>query len=343
VLVPLAVNELRESGVSLNDMVIVVATGTHAPPTLEDIKEKLKNRNIENIRIEIHDCDRSEFTFVGKTTFGNEVYVNKTVVDADLKIATGCISPHIIAGYSGGRKSILPGVSSRKTISYNHTKFITNPNVCPGVLDNNPVHKDMEEAARLVGLDFIINVIHNSKEEVCGVVAGDPFQAWYKGVEFAHKMFKVKLPEPVDILITSPGSSTAEINMYQTLSKSVNPFWPLIKDDGIVILVSPCKEGIGDAFMEKWINEASSPNDIIKRVEKEGLKIGPHVFWYTCYHILRKANLFAVTDMPGDVVRKMFMEPFSTVEDALNEAFKRLGRDVKIAVIPSSVSVTASL
>lgn len=343
VLVPEIINELCKSGVSLNDITVVVATGSHAPPTKEEVKGRIKSRIIEEIEIAIHDCDKSEFAFVGKTKLGNEIYVNKTVVEADLKIATGCISPHIIAGYSGGRKSILPGVSSRKTISYNHTKFITNPNVRPGILENNPVHQDMEEAAKLVGLDFIVNVIYNSKEEVCGVVAGEPFQAWYKGVEVAHKMFNVSLPEPVDVLITSPGGGAAGINMYQTLSKAVNPFWPLIKDNGIVILASPCKEGIGDALMEEWINNASSPRDILERVEKEGLKIGPHVFWYTCYHILQKAKIFAVTSMPKSLVRRMFMEPFNTPEDALHEAFKTLGRNVKIAVIPSSVSVIASL
>ena len=343
VLVPEIVNELCKSGVPLNDIVVVVATGTHAPPTIESVKKRIKSKIIEDIKIEIHDCDKSEFAFIGKTKLGNEIYVNKTVVDADLKIATGCIAPHIIAGYSGGRKSILPGVSARKTVTYNHTKFITNPNVRPGVLDNNPVHEDMEEAAKLVGLDFIVNVIYNSKEEVCGVVAGDPFKAWYDGVKTAHKMFKVNLPEPVDILITSPGSNAAGINMYQTLSKAVNPFWPLIKDNGIVILVSPCKEGVGDVFMEEWINAASSPSDILERVEKEGLKIGPHVFWYTCYHILKRARIFAVTDLPANLIKKMFMKPFDTPSDALNEALRILGRNVKVAVIPSSVSIVASL
>jgi nickel-dependent lactate racemase len=343
ILVPEIVNELCRGGMSLDDIVVVVATGAHTPPPVESVKEKIKCKIIEDIKIEIHDCDKSEFVFVGKTKLGNEIYVNKTVVDADLKIATGCIAPHIIAGYSGGRKSILPGVSARKTITYNHTKFITNPNVRPGVLDNNPVHEDMEEAAKLVGLDFIVNVIYNSKEQVCGVVAGDPFKAWYEGVKIANKMFKVNLPEPVDILITSPGSSAAGINMYQTLSKAVNPFWPIIKDDGILILVSPCKEGVGDILMEEWINVASSPSDILERVEKEGLKIGPHVFWYTCYNILKRARIFAVTDLPANLVKKMFMEPFDDPNDALDEAFRILGRDVKVAVIPSSVSIIASL
>lgn len=342
VLVPEIIDKLCESGVSLDNIVVVVATGAHKPPTIEDLKRRLKNEIFEKIKIEIHDCDRSELVFVGKTKFGNEVYVNKTVMDADLKIATGRISPHVIAGYSGGRKSILPGVSSRKTIYYNHTKFLTNPNVRPGFLENNPVHQDMEEAAKLVGLDFIVNVIYNSKEEICGIVAGDPFQAWYKGVEIAHRMFNVHLSEQVDVLITSPGYAEGIQNMYQTLSKAVNPFWPLVKDGGILILVSPCKEGMGDVLMEEWISNASSPHDILKRAEREGLKIGPHVFWYTCYYILQRANIFAVTDMPANLVRKMFMEPFKKPEDALHEAFKRLGRNVKVAVIPSASSVVVS-
>jgi len=336
IILPEILRELNSSGIGKDKITIVVATGAHTPPSFEEIKNRIGEEVVRNVsKIEIHNAkDKSNLIYIGETSFGNKIYINKTVFEADLKIATGCIRPHIIAGYSGGRKIILPGVAGEETISYNHFKFLTHPKVRPGEIEENPISKDMEEAAKLAGLDFIVNVILNTENEVYKVVAGDPYIAWREGVRIADKIYRVSLESPVDILIVSPGEYPEDINLYQSLSKAVNPLWYVVKDGGVVILVAECRDGVGDSLMEEWLVKASSPEEVVERGLREGLKLGPHVGWFTCYRVLSRARFIVVSSIERHKIEQMLFTYASNMDEALKLALKYVKGKPEIAVVP---------
>ena len=345
IIVPILLDKLNEAGIPPGKVTVLVATGTHPPPAWKELKNRLGEELVNRVKIEIHNAkDDANLVYIGKTSVGNDIYINRIVTEADIKIGTGSIIPHIIAGYSGGRKIILPGVAGVKTIQYNHSfKFVLHPNARPGVIHDNPISKDMEDAARLARLDFIVNVVLNAENEICYVVAGDPYEAWKAGVEVADKIYKTKLTTTVPILITDPGGYPFDIDLYQSLSKGVNPFWHVVQDRGVVILVARCNGGVGDKLMEQWLIEAKTPEDVINRGKSEGLKLGPHVAWFTCYKVLRRAKIILVSDMPDDLVNKLLMTPAEDVETALNMAFEITGKESKIAVIPSATKVVVEI
>ncbi len=324
-LLPPLLEELKLGGVSNEDVLIVFAKGLHRKLSEEE-KRLLIGDVYDQIKCINHDVD--DCVYIGTTKSGTRVNVLRDVVDADVVVCIGTIDLHYFAGYSGGAKSILPGVSSRETITMNH-KLMLLPNVASGCADS-PVRKDMEDAGAILGIDFILNVVLNAKREIVRAVAGHPINAHRAGINHVNKLYKIPIKERADIVIASAGGAPKDINMYQAY-KSLDNAKHAVMEGGSIILVAECPEGLGNDVFESWVNEANSTRDVIKRLERN-FELGGHMA-AAIARIAEKHDIYLVSEMPDKLAKKAFFIPVKDVGAALEEAMKK-HEDAKIIVMP---------
>ena len=251
--------------------------------------------------------------------------VFRPVAEADIVICTGTIEFHYYAGYSGGAKSILPAVSSKRSIYANHALML-DPKSSAGRLDGN-VRNDIEEAGTMLGIDFILNVVLNEKKEIIFAVAGDYIAAHRKGVEFLDRLSKIKV-EQADIIIVSPGGLPKDIDIFQS-HKALEHVKNAMKDDGSMILVAECSEGYGNRVYEEWLK--FNRDEAIEKF-KAGFVMGGHKAALIAA-LSKKVDLYLVSTLPDDMARRAYFIP-ATLEGALNMALQKHGSDAKILVIP---------
>ncbi len=326
-ILPPLIDELHSLGIQDEDISIIFALGIHRSHTEEE-KKKLVGEEIYNNYLCI-DHDPDDCVNMGTTSYGTSMDVFKLVAEADVVICTGNIELHYFAGYSGGAKAIMPGVSSREAVQNNH-KMMLLPEARAGNL-NSPVRKDMDEAGELLGIDFVVNVVLNEKKEIVKAVAGKPMDAYKTGAEYVDKMYKVKIEKPADIVITCAGGFPKDINLYQAQKALENAKYA-VKDGGSIILVAECSEGLGEEVFEQWVMEAKDPEDLIKKIE-ENFVLGGHKAAAIAL-VMRKADCFLVSEMPEDLAKKVFFIPKKNLQDAFEEAMKKYGEDAKVLVMP---------
>ena len=236
-----------------------------------------------------------------------------------------------MAGFSGGRKSILPGICGRKTIETNHSNMI-HPNARAGNLKDNPVHEEMQEAAEKVGVDFNINVITNEHREIIEIVAGELYKSWLKGVEVCKKTYLCPIKQKAEVIIASPGGYPKDINVYQA-QKALENAYQAVKPGGTVILLAECSEGYGEATFEKWIEEANTPDDVIKRLKKKFVLGGHKAF--AIARVAKEVEVILISSLPQDKVRKLFFIPMEDISQALNYVKDKYGEDFQAYILPS--------
>ncbi|GAI32801.1 unnamed protein product, partial [marine sediment metagenome] len=225
---------------------------------------------------------------------GNKLWVNPIVSEIDFIITTGVIVPHYFAGFSGGRKSILPGICGRKTIETNHAKMVYSDSRA-GNLKDNPVHEEMQEAAEKVGVDFNINVVTDENHKIVEIVAGELLTSWQQGVEICKKIYLCPIEKKADVVIASAGGYPKDINVYQA-QKALNNAYQAIKPGGTIILTAECLEGYGEATFEKWIEEANSPDEIIERLNKKFI-LGGHKA-YSIVKLTKEVEVILISSLP---------------------------------------------
>ncbi|MBU4373389.1 MAG: nickel-dependent lactate racemase [Euryarchaeota archaeon] len=326
-LLPPLFSELNEGGVE--DVTIVFGLGIHRKQT-EDEKRAILGEfygKIKSIENDLNDC-----VYLGTTKRGTPVEVFKPIVDADIVICTGTIEFHYYAGYSGGAKSILPAVSSKRSIDANHALML-DPKSCAGRLDS-PVREDIEEAGEMLGIDFILNVVLNDRKEMSFAASGDYIDAHRKGVAFLDKMLKVKV-EPADILIVSPGGFPKDIDIFQS-HKALEHGKSAVREGGSIILVAECKEGYGNRVFEEWLRFGR--DEVIEKF-KSGFVMGGHKAALIAA-LSKRADLYLVSSLPDEIVRKAYFIP-ATLEEALEAALAKHGENAKIIVMPYGGSTLA--
>lgn len=260
---PIIVNRLNKLGIDDKNITIIIATGTHRGQTDEERKLIVGEEIYKRITVLDHDCD-GEMIYCGTTSRGTEVEVNK-IVEGKKIILTGGIVHHVMAGFGGGRKSILPGISSRKTINQNHLHSLSpdepcsNPLIGVGVLANNPLNLDMIEAASLVKPDFLINSIVNTSGNIVHFVAGHFIKAWEEGCKWTDEKFGIPIKEKADIVIASCGGYPKDINLYQSTKSLFNAALAL-KQGGTMILLAECRDGAGANSFFSWIEPLKKEN-----------------------------------------------------------------------------------
>jgi len=334
-MVPPVLDALREAGLKTESMEIVVASGLHRPASREELEELLGKDVVRKVKVINHNAeDEEQLTEIGKTTFGTDVTLNKKVVEADFVIATGLIEPHFFAGYSGGRKSILPGVAGRKSVFQNHSfQMIGHPKARYGILKGNPIHEDAMEAAKMVRLNFMVNVVLNKERKIVKAFAGDSVKAYEAGVDLLDAMVRVPTPRKADIVITTNGGYPLDRNLYQAV-KGMATGELVVRRGGVIVIMAECIDGIEHESFYQLMEEAKNPNEVLETIKKEEPIIDQ---WETqvLARILKKAEVIVVSKgVKDELIEDMLMTSASTPEEALALALRKAGNAAKIVAIP---------
>jgi len=337
-ILPPLLREIEQAGIPDQKVTLVIATGIHRVHTQEDNLAIFGAGICRKYRIINHDCD-NDLKFLGYLSNGMELIINRTVAEADLLITTGVVGLHYFAGYSGGRKSILPGVAARAAIEANH-KMMSDPRACLGNYENNPVSDLMLEAARKAGVDFIINVVLHSHHNIAFCASGDVEAAWLAAVQYAEQMSVLRIDAPADIVIASCGGYPKDINMYQA-QKAMDAAVLAVKPGGTISSSAECKEGLGEEKFADWIDEASCTQDIIDRFNRQ-FELGGHKAFAIC-RILQQAEILLLSSLPDQQVEDMFLTPVHSLEEALRYAFKRHGEEARVIVMPEAPKIAVKL
>lgn len=344
IIIPQMLSEIRKGNPNA-DITILIATGCHRGTTKQELINKFGEEIVETEKIYIHDCDeKDKLVNIGVLPSGGQCEINKIALEADLLVAEGFIEPHFFAGFSGGRKSVLPGIAGRTTVLANHcSEFIAHKNAKTGILKDNPIHNDMIWAAKKAKLAFIVNVVLNSKKEPIFAVAGDLEQAHKKGTDFISSLCAVKAA-PADITIVTNGGYPLDQNVYQAV-KGMTAAEATVKDGGIIIMLALSNDGIGgDHFYHQLADEpdiVKTMESILSRSRNETLPDQ----WMTqiIIRILMKAKVIYVSDFDADIIEKMHMIPAKSLEEAIALAKKLLNKEnATITAIPDGVSVVVS-
>lgn len=332
-LLPPLLEELHEAGIGDDQIFFLVATGTHRDNTREELEGMLGKEIMERFRVLNHHCqDESLMVDLGKTRSGIPVVINRLFLEAEVKILTASIAPHQAAGFSGGRKSVLPGLASIATLRQHHGYSCRPDKPAMGWVEGNMFHESALEAAKMAGADFILNTVQNHRKEITGVVAGDVENAWLEGVKISREIFEVKVPHAVEIVITTPGGYPKDIDLYQS-QKSMAAAEMVVKEGGTVILPAECKDGIGARGFYDWMAAASCPQDVIDRFIREGYSIGSSKAWLFS-RCLKRAEVIVVTKCIDDqTLTKMFAKRADSIEDALRMALARHGDKAQIVLM----------
>ena len=339
---PLLLEEIRRGNPEA-DITILIATGLHRATTEEEQRRMFGDAIVDNEKIVVNQAFVDEdFEKVCDLPSGAELWVNKVALHCDLLVTEGFIEPHFFAGFSGGRKSILPGICNAATVNENHSyKAISSPYSTTGVLEHNPIHEDMVCAARAVNVQFIMNVALNAEKKVIAAFAGDLEQAHEKGVTFVRSLAQCPSVEG-DIVITSNGGYPLDQNLYQS-PKAVATAEACCREGGVIIMCASCCDGMGGTHFEKLIVKGT-----VDEIDAYLSKIPPKETipeqWCAQIfaRILKKHKVILVTTyLDHELVRKANMIPASTPDEALEMAYEIMGRDAEVVVIPDGVAVLA--
>ncbi|MGE5554356.1 MAG: nickel-dependent lactate racemase [Betaproteobacteria bacterium] len=332
---PALLDELAAAGLADHQIRVVIATGLHRAHT-PDEKRALVGEAVAD-RVEVQDHSPADCVSLGTTPGGLPVEVNRRVVEADLRICTGNIDPHYFAGYSGGAKAIMPGVSSRAAVTATHRMMLA-PGAEIGRVEGNPVRTAIDEVGKAVGIDFIFNVVVNERKELVAAVAGHYLQAHREGCRLADRVFKVGLPEPADVVLASAGGFPKDVNLYQA-QKGLDNARLAVKPGGTIILVAECREGFGDATFEQWMVEVGDPDAIIARLSREFV-MGGHKAVAVAL-TLKRARVILVSSLPPELVRQAKLQPAESAQQALGEVLS--DGQATVAVLPYAGSVVPLL
>lgn len=340
-LIPPMLREIRR-GNPKADITILVATGCHRDMTEEEKLYKFGPQIVENEKIVIHDCDdRGNLIDLGVLPSGGVLLLNRLAVEADLLVSEGFIEPHFFAGFSGGRKSVLPGIAGRKTVVANHcAAFIDDPHARTGILEGNPIHRDMLYAAKCCGLAFILNVVLNSEKKIIYAVAGDCEKAHRAGVEFLSGLCGVQAA-PADLVVSTNGGYPLDQNIYQAV-KGMTAAEATVKNGGVILMLSKSNDGHGgEVFYDTFANEKSLDSMMARFRATPAEETIPDQWQSQIFaRILQRATVLYLSDAPDEMVRGLHMIPIHSIEEGFEKAKELLNNQKpSITVIPDGVSV----
>jgi len=340
IIVPRMLAEIRRGSPNA-DITILVATGCHRETTRAELESKFGSEITESEKIVIHDCDSPEMVYLGKLPSGGDLIINKIAVEADLLVAEGFIEPHFFAGFSGGRKSVFPGIAGRKAVVFNHNaEFIAHPKARTGIVEGNPIHTDMLYAARKVNLEFICNVVINAAKEVIYAVAGDCDLAHREGREFLLGKCRVA-PAMADIVISTNGGYPLDQNIYQAV-KGMTAAEATVRKGGVIIQIAKSSDGHGAPEFYKTFAEEKNLDRMLltfMKTPKESTRVDQ---WESqiLARILKHAKVIYISDAPDTMVREFQMIPAHSIDEAVKTAEEILGNhDASITAIPDGISV----
>lgn len=316
---------------------ILFALGGHRPHSPEE-QVRLVGEEVACSGVRLLDLETSRCRPVGTTSRGTRLEVFEPYLDADLRVCVGNIEYHYFAGFSGGAKAVVPGLCSYAAISDNHSMMLA-PTARAGIMEGNPVREDIDEAAEMIGIDFILNVLLDEEKRIWHAVAGHFLAAHRAGAEIYDRRCDLRIAEAADVVIASPGGRPKDINLYQA-QKTLDNVSGAVKDGGVIVLVARCPEGFGQRVFEEWMTGMGRPQVLIDRIRREFV-LGGHKAAAVA-GLLDRADVYLVSEFPDDVVRRMCMTPFSSVDEAVAAALARAGDSARCLVVPHGSRVTAA-
>lgn len=341
-ILPPMLAQLRQGNPEIR-VTLLVATGFHRLTTTAELEAKLGKEIAGSEKIVVHDAfDPESNVQIGVLPSGAPLVIDRTAVDTDLLIAEGFIEPHFFAGFSGGRKSILPGVCDKTTVLGNHCgAFIASPYARTGILEGNPLHRDMVAAAEMAKLAYIVNVVIDEEKKVAAAFAGDPFQAHETGCAFLKGYCRVKPQRKGDIVITSNGGAPLDQNMYQSV-KGLSAAEAAAAPGAVLIISSRCNDGTGGESFYHALHDCDTLENLMKRILATPMdKTDPDQWEYQilCRMMLKHRIIFVSDPSMQKTVEEMKLEYAPDLNTALDRAYADKGRDAHLVVIPNGISV----
>jgi nickel-dependent lactate racemase len=327
---------LEEQGIARRDILILVATGLHRPNEGAELEEMVGPEIAAHYRIENHHGKvLEEHDYLGETANGVPVYLDRRYVRADLKITTGLIEPHLMAGYSGGRKVICPGIAALETVKVWHgPRFLEHPRADCGILDGNPVHEENTRIALMAGCDFIVNVCLDGQRQITWVGAGDMIRAWQEGVRFIEDVVRVPVPEPCDVVITSSAGYPLDTTWYQAV-KGLTGALPIVKQGGTIILAASLSEGVGSPEFQQLIADNPDLKLFKQRILGKDYFVMDQWQLEELAKVRERCRVKVISDgLPAETLRRCHAEPAASVEQALADCLAEYGPGARVAVIP---------
>jgi len=335
ILMPVLINNLKKLGCKNENITFYIATGTHSPLKASEFPLKLDAGILSSYKAVSHDCDAvNNLVYLGKTAKGTPVHVNGSFMNSDIKILVGNIESHHFMGFSGGVKTAAIGLTGRETITANHS-MLSHPNTTMGLYSSNPMRVDVEEIGKMIGIDFVLNIVINDEKEIIAAFSGDPVEVMKKGIDFVRKNIQMDLNDSdgsFDLVIASPGGYPKDINFYQA-QKAITHACLFAKPEGVIILAAECRDQMGSRKFEQFLSSKESFAEVFESFKSIPFEIGPH----KAFQLAKQAishTIILLSSIPEDKVKDIKLLPAKTLDYALDLARTFLPVNPRIAVLP---------
>ncbi|MGB9798866.1 MAG: nickel-dependent lactate racemase [Thermanaerothrix sp.] len=332
ILLPPLLGHLNRIGINPDQITILIATGTHKPVDATTLKEFIPAEILKNYRIFNHNAtDINALVYLGRTSRGTPVYVNRLFYMAELRIVLGNIEPHHFMGYSGGAKTAAIGLAGYETITYNH-QMLTYPNTQAGIFSENPMRQDVEEIGRMMGIHLALNSILNEEKQIVHVLAGEPYRVMLTAIPLVQDVYMVNTATDYDLVIASAGGYPKDINLYQA-QKALTHSTMFARPGGVIILCAACPEGSGHPEFEAFLDGVSNYQEALAKFERMGFRLGPHKAFQIARQVARNP-IILVSQMPQNLVEKCLLLYAPDLPTALKMAYNKIEHSPRVAILP---------
>ncbi len=343
-ILPPILDALRAGGLPPDRVSLEVATGLHRPNTPAELDAMLGTEIARSLRIVQHDArDADSHADLGRTARGIPILIDRYFLERDLKVITGLIEPHLMAGFSGGRKAVCPGLAAVATVRVAHGPAMREAQLGPGIVEGNPLHEDLLEVLRLVGVDFLVNAALDRERRVAGLFCGDPERAHAVGMDFVERESLVAVEEPADLVIASAGGDPLDATFYQAI-KGASTAASIVRPGGVILLCASLSEGVGSASFEKLLRETRSPEHFeLRLADDRFFAVDQWMVQHLC-QARRRARVLLYTDgLPIEAAGELLVEAVPTPRAGIERALADLGPGPRVAVLPQGPYVLATL
>jgi nickel-dependent lactate racemase len=342
IVLPHVLKRLEEAGIGREDITILIATGLHRPATDDEIREIVGPEHAGALRVLNHHArERSEHRFLGETSTGTPVWIDERFVSADLRVSLGFIEPHLMLGFSGGRKLVAPGLAAQETIKVLHSpKFMREARAVEGSIEENPLHRELLEIAALAKHSFIVDVALARDRRIAGVFAGDPVEAHRAGVAFVRKVMLEQLPGQVDAVLTTSAGYPLDLTFYQAV-KGITAASHIVKPGGKILLFAECREGAGAPEFRRMLKENPSHTEFLDKIRTTPVEVDQWQLEKLALVMERARVLFHVPGLGEEYHPQLWGPAYATPEEAVEAMASDLPRGATVAVIPEGPYVLA--
>jgi nickel-dependent lactate racemase len=334
-ILPFIMRSLKASGVPRDNVRILIGTGTHRGHTPAEKHTLLGSFASSIPQVVDHDIDSVQY--VGTTKRGIKVSVNPLLLDANFALAIGNVDVHYFAGYTGGYKAVIPGLAGKETIEKNHS-LMTLPNAEPTVVESNPVREDLEEAGKMTGLRYVIDVVQDERKRIVSSYAGDPIVAQRAATKTVDDLVKVPVKEPGDIVVASAGGHPRDINLYQA-HKAIENASHAVKPGGTIVLVAECQEGFGNTKFEDWMTSATSLDEVGEKLTKQFVLGGHKAFALS--KIAKRADIVVASN--EFQTNSVILKTCKKIQDALDDAWRSHGKNATVLLMPYAMNTLPAI